>query len=188
MDKFRVMLYLLNDYTNYGIAYPKKAKEIAAGANIALTETYKTLRDLREKGLIWRVGQKYKYRFGLKEGPQLNNLVQLYDCLTIGQSLPLNLRIESQVLVELQEKNKLNNNIKLRTSEEQKILQIKLSRVRFLSQEGRKKAVTECISRIIEFYSTMDETSSEEEIMSFLRKEFGFFLSTLYGAEIIGED
>ncbi len=178
------MLYLLNNFTNYGIAYPKKAKEIAIGTGIALTETYLTLRDLREKGLIWRVRQKYKYRYGLKEGTQLDNLVQLSNSLILGQPLPSHLRIEPQVCAELQERNELMNDIILREHEEQRILQKLSSQVIFLPWEGREKAITKCISRIIQFYSKRNENSTEDEIMDFLKKEFRSILSILYGAKI----
>lgn len=182
------MWYLLGDFIKYGIAYPKKAKEIANGIDIALTETYLTLQELQKKGLIWRVGKKYKYRYGLKEGQQLDNLVQLYDSLTLEQALPLHLRIESQELVELQNRIDMNKGILLSEHEERIKLQKLSSHIKLLSREGREEEISKCVFRILQFYSERDEYTAEEEIMLFLKREFGAIFSTLYAAKTPGEN
>ncbi len=181
------MLYLLKEFTKYGIAYPKRAKEIAVGTGISLTETYQTLRDLREKGLIWRIGKIYKYRYGLKEGPQLDNLEQIYNCLELERLLPSKLQIDFRKFDELQNKNKLKNEIILKENEEQRKIQEEFSCIRFLSREGREEAIIKCILRIIKFYSIKAEDSTEEEIMVFLNKEFSSIFPIFYGAEIKGD-
>ena len=180
--------YLLGDFIKYGITYPKKAKEIANRTDIALTETYLTLRELQKKGLIWRVGKKYKYRYGLKEGQQLDNLVQLYDNLTFGQALPLHLRIESQELVELQNRIELNKGILLSEHEERIKIQKLSTHIKFLSQEEREEEISKCLFRILKFYSKRGEYTTEEEIMEFLKREFGAIFSTLYAAKTPGEN
>ena len=178
------MLYLLKDYINYGIAYPKKAIKIAEEAGIALTETYLTLRDLQVKGLIWRVGKKYKYLYGLKEGPQLDNLVELYNCLVLEYPLPSEFEIDSGIFEELLNKNKLKNEIIIREREEQRKIRKELSQITFLSLEEREETINDCISRIIRFYSNKVDYSTEEELMNFLKTEFESILPILYCAEI----
>ncbi len=166
----------------------KKAKVIADGAGIALTETYLTLQELKKKGLIWRIGQKYKYRFGLKEGSQLDNLVQLYNSLALGQALPPHLQISPQAHAELYNRTKLNKEIALKEREEEIIIQNFSSNIRFLSREGRKEAITKCISGIIQFYSKGEEYTTDEEINDFLKDEFSSIFSILYAAKIQGEN
>ncbi|MHA1186174.1 MAG: hypothetical protein ACTSXA_12640 [Candidatus Heimdallarchaeota archaeon] len=186
MDKFKVMSYLLKDFKKYGITYPKKAKKIAEETGISVTETYLTLRDLQEKGLIWRVGKKYKYLYGLKEGPQLDNLVELYSCLVLEYPLPSELEIDSGIFEELLNKNKLKNEIIIREREEQIKIRKGLSQITFLSREEREETINDCISRIIAFYSNNIGYSTEEETMNFLKTEFESVLPILYCTEIKG--
>lgn len=179
------MWYLLSDFTKYGIAYPKSAKEIAVSANIDLSEAYATLNDLREKGLIWRVGTKYKYRFGLKEGTHLDNLVQLYNCLSIGLLLPSHLRIESHKCDELLHQKELQKEITQKKYLEQNMLKELSSNTNFLSQGRRGEVINESIIRILHFYSKCN-TNSNDDIMNFLRIEFESILPVLFGIKKLG--
>jgi len=185
MDSYKVIWHLLSDFIIYGIAYPKSAKEIAIGANIDLSETYVTLNDLREKGLIWRVGTKYKYRFGLKTGPHLDNLVQLYNSLSFGLLLPSHLRIDSRICYELQQQKELQKEISHKEYLKQNMLIELFSNTNFLSLRRREKVMDESISRILNFYSKCN-TDSNDEIMNFLRIEFESILPFLFGVEKLG--
>lgn len=186
MDSYKVMWYLLSDFTKYGIAYPRSAKEIAVSANIDLSEAYATLVDLREKGLIWRVGSKYKYRFGLKEGTHLDNLVQLYNSLSNGLLLPSHLRIESHKCDELLHQKELQKEISQKEYLEQNMLIELSSNTNFLSQRRRREEViTESITRILNFYSKCNR-NSKDEIMNFLKIEFESILPFLFGVEKLG--
>lgn len=179
------MWHLLNDFTKYGIAYPKSAKEIAIGANIDLSETYATLNDLREKGLIWRVGTKYKYHFGLKEGTHLDNLVQLYNSLSFGLLLPSHLRIDTHICYELLQQKELQKEISQKEYLEQNMLIELFSNTNFLSQGRREEVISESITRILNFYSKCN-TNSNDEIMNFLKIEFESILPFLFGVEKLG--
>ncbi len=61
------MLFLLKEYNEFGTIHPKSAKEISIEVELAPSETYLTLETLQQDGLIWRVGRKNLYRYGIKE-------------------------------------------------------------------------------------------------------------------------
>ncbi len=186
MDKFKVMRYLFADFTKYGLVYPKRAREIARGAGIALTETHLTLYELLEKGLIWKIGKKYKYRFGLKEGSHLEELEQIYNCLNSWHPLPLDLRLDIKKVENIRAKHEQRAKILQREVEEQREIKEKLKKVKFLPMDEREEALTESISRVTKYCLSRDEKTRDEDIRKFLEKEFKSVLSNLYGAEIVG--
>lgn len=117
MDRFRVIWYLLEDYNKHGSIYPKSAKEIAEKTSISLTETYLTLQELKEEGLIWRVGRRNLYRFGLKE-EKLQLLDGLFQCVLRNKQLPTELEIRTEQL----EKLAYNKQLQSEKEQEQKEL------------------------------------------------------------------
>lgn len=106
MDRFRVVWYLLVDYNKYGTAYPRSAKEIAEKTRISVTETYLTLQALKEVGLLWRVGRRNLYRFGLKE-EKLPLLDKLFQCVQNNKELPPELEIDLEELKKLAQERQL---------------------------------------------------------------------------------
>ncbi|MGC9778976.1 MAG: replication/maintenance protein RepL [Candidatus Heimdallarchaeota archaeon] len=106
MDKFRVIWHLLEDYNKNGAIFSRSAKEIAEITKISLTETYQTLQALTEAGLLWRVGRRNLYRFGLKE-KKIPLLDKLHQCIKKNKPLPEELTINLEELEKLAEKKRL---------------------------------------------------------------------------------
>lgn len=183
MDKFRVIWYLLEEYNVDGVVYPKSAKEIAEVTKISLTETYRTLQGLREDGLIWRVGRRNLYRFGLKE-ETLSLLDKLYKCIINNKPLPTELTINLEDLEKIAHKK--HHQLEIEEKEREVIVDINylLNKLEIIPEEICINKITGTIERITNSINTQND--STEKIREYIQEELEEIKDYIFGMKLKG--
>jgi len=181
MDKFRVIWHMLEDYNLYGVVSPRSAKEIAEVTKISLTETYRTLQVLKKEGLIWRVGRKNLYRFGLKE-KTLPLLDKLYKCITKNKPLPAELMINLEDLEKIAQKKRLQ--LENEEKEREVITEINylLNKLDIIPEEICIDKIKETAERIT---NNIDlQNNSTEKIREYVREELEEIKDYIFGVKL----
>lgn len=181
MDKFRVIWHLLEEYNVDGVVCPRSAKEIAKATKISLTETYRTLQVLKEEGLIWRVGRKNLYRFGLKE-KTLPMLDKLYKCIIKNKPLPAELTINLEDLEKIAQKKHIQSENE--EKERKVIAEIKclLNKLEIIPEEiciDKMKKIVEKITNNIDL-----QNDSTEEIREYIQEELEGIKDYIFGVKL----
>lgn len=176
----RTLLYLLNDYDEQGVILAKSAKEVANVTDQCISETYKTLDILRELDLIWRVGRRKLYRYGLKTGSDLDQLLELFRCIKYSFSLPKKFISSYETLDQLREvKKQRKRNLKqLREIEQQ------LKAFEVVPEEQRhdifEKTTSKMASKIIDDF--VYDKGDKEAILEFAEKKVDSIWDEIIGA------
>jgi len=181
MDKFGVMLFLLKEYNEFGVIYPKSAKEISIEVELALSETYLTLEVLQQDGLIWRVGRKNLYRYGIKE-KVLAQLNKLYLCLINGKQLPPEMLIDYQKLDEVAENYEKNFDIEKQEELLMKAIKELLSQLVFIEENVRFELIDSAVDEIVEVCSP---DNLDEKFEQFLEDKLESIWEYIIGARLV---
>ncbi len=181
MDKFGVMLFLLKDYNELGAIHPKSAKEISIEVNLPLSETYLTLKALQKDKLIWRLGRKNQYRYGIKE-ESLAHLNKLYNCLIKGKEFPSELLFDYKKLDEIADNFLRNSEIKKQEELLQKEIKELLGQLEFIEVNEQFEMIESVIDEIVEKYSPMD---FDEKFELYLKGKLNSIWEYIVGARIV---
>ncbi len=181
MDKFRVIWHLLEEYNVDGVVYPKSAKEITEATKISLTETYRTLQVLKEDGLIWRVGRKNLYRFGLKE-KTMPLLDKLYKCIIKNKPLPAELTINLEDLEKLAQKKHFQLENEEKEKEVIDEIKLLLNKIEIIPEEICIDKIKETVEKITENIDLQND--STEEKREYIQEELEEIMDYIFGARL----
>jgi len=175
---------LISEYTKYGVIYSKSAKDIASILALPLSETYLTLQALQKEGLIWRVGKRNLYRYGLKE-KKLATIYQLYNCYIKKKALPIEERINYNQLDQLIHYKQLLLKQKELEEAHQKDISMLLRSIEFLPEEECIEWIHKKVESIIKNYIEMIE-EHEVNFSRYLEYELDEIWEYIIGAKITG--
>ena len=173
--------YFLEDYNENGVTYPRSAKEIAMATKISVTETYLTLQALREAGLIWRVGRRNLYRYGLKE-KTIPMLDKLYKCILRNEPIPADLSINIEELEKAAQETQLQLEMR---REERKVVSIiinSLHRIEIIPEKvcvDKFKGITEVIVNNLH-----RQNDSTEKFLEYIHSKLKIIKNYIFGVKI----
>ncbi len=175
------MLFLLKEYNEFGAIYPKSAKEISIEVELPPSETYLTLEALQQDGLIWRVGRKNLYRYGIKE-KYLAQLNKLYLCLINGKELPPKLLIDYQKLDTIAENYEKNFEIKKQEEFLVKEIKAMLGQLDFIEVNDQIDMIDSAVDEIVKTFSPED---FDERFELFLEDKLESIWEYIIGARLV---
>lgn len=173
--------YFLEDYNENGVTYPRSAKEIAMATKISVTETYLTLQALRDAGLIWRVGRRNLYRYGLKE-KTMPMLDKLYKRILRNEPIPADLSINIEELEEAAQEARLQ--LEMRREEREVVFTIikSLNKIEIIPEEvciEKLKGIAEAIVNNLHL-----QNDPTEKFLEYIHSKLKIMKNYIFGVKI----